>query len=206
MKNLLLTALATLVLVAPVTASAQSQWFDFNGQTLLPAGVGGTLTMVAKITNNGSIETPLPLTGNINDRYTLVITGLMLMADDGTNQTYSGGTIALYEDDATLADFSNQATFSDGVAILEGTFTQFTRVDFGTLQSGAGTVNWTGGTRLGEIAPADQLGWAFVVSISNRSTVLEPGYDENWNGKVEPGTPIVDNDVRTWGQLKRVYE
>jgi hypothetical protein len=206
MKNLLLMSLAALVISLPGTAAAQSQWFDFNGQALLPGGVGGTLTMVAKITNNGSIETPLPLTGDVNDRYTLVIEGLELITDSGTQQDYAGGTISLYEDDGTLADFGDATTFSDGTAILTGTFDQFRRVDFGSLQSGAGTVNWTGGTRLGEIAPADQLGWAFVVSISNRATVTLEGYDENWNGKVEPSDPIVDNEVRTWGQLKRNYQ
>ncbi len=206
MKNLLLTSLAALVISIPGTAAAQSQWFDFNGQALLPAGVGGTLTMVAKITNNGSIETPLPLTGDVNDRYTLVIEGLELITDSGTQQDYAGGTISLYEDDGTLADFGDAATFSDGTAILTGTFDQFRRVDFGSVQSGAGTVNWTGGTRLGEIAPADQLGWAFVVSISSSATVTLEGYDENWNGKVEPSDPIVDNEVRTWGQLKRNYQ
>ena len=206
MKNLLLTALAALVLAAPGTAAAQSQWFDFNGQALLPDAVGGTLTMVSKITNNGTVDTPLPLTGNIGDRYTLVISGLELTSDNGTQQDYVGGTIQIIEDDATLADFGDQSTFTDGTVILEGTFSQFIRLDFGTLQSGSGSVDWTGGTRLGEIAPADQLGWAFVVSISNRSSVLEPGYDENWNGKVEPGDPIVDTQVQTWGQIKRSYE
>lgn len=205
MKNLLLSALAAVVLAALAIASAQSQWFDFNGQTLLPDAIGGNLTMVSKITNNGTVDTPLPLTGVINDRYTLVISGLQLLSDDGINQTYSGGTIQIIEDDATLADFADQSSFTDGTVILEGTFTQFVRVDFGTIQSGSGTVDWTGGSRIDEIAPADRLGWAFVVSISNRSSVLEPGYDENWNGKVEPGDPIVDADVRTWGQIKRNY-
>lgn len=204
MKNLLLTALAALVLAVPMTASAQ-QWFDFNGQTLLPAAIGDDLTMVAKITNNGSIDTPIPLTGTIVDRYTLVITGLQLLSDDGTYQNYSGGTIQIIEDDGTLADFGDQGTFTDGTVILEGTFDQFVRTDFGVLQSGSGTVNWNGGSRIDEIAPADRLGWAFVTSISNRSTVTEPGYDENWNGKVEPEDPIVDGEVRTWGQLKRTY-
>lgn len=204
MKNLLLTALAALVLAAPMTASAQ-QWFDFNGQTLLAPAVGGDLTMYAKITNNGTIDTPLPLVGNAVDRYTLVITGLQLLSDDGTNQIYSGGTIQLIEDDATLADFGDPTSFTDGTVILEGSFDQFVRTDFGFLQSGSGTVNWTGGSRVDEIAPADRLGWAFVVSISNRSTVTEPGFDENWNGKVEPSDPIVSDDARTWGQIKRDF-
>lgn len=205
MKNLLLTALAAVVLAAPATAPAQSQWFDFNGQTLLPDAVGGTLTMVSKITNNGTVDTPLPLSGVINDRYTLVISGLQLLSDDGVNQTYSGGTIQIIEDDATPADFTDASSFSDGIVILEGSFTQFTRSDFGSLQVGNGSVDWTGGSRIDEIAPADRLAWAFVVSISNRASVLEPGYDENWNGKVEPGEPIVDADVQTWGQIKRSY-
>jgi hypothetical protein len=62
-------------------------------------------------------------------------------------------------------------------------------------------VDWTGGTQLGEIAPADQLGWAFVTGIGGGSTV-EPGYDENWDGKVEPQEPIVGSEIGSFGAIK----
>jgi len=206
MKNLFLTTVALFVLSAPGAAQAQ-QWFDFNGQALTPDAIGGTLEMVSTITNDGSIETPLPLTGSISDRYTLVINGLQLLSDDGTMQMYAGGTIQIIEDDTTPADFGDMSTFSDGTVILEGTIQQFARIDFGVggLVSGEGSVDWTGGSRINEIAPADRLAWALVVSISTRASVLIDGYDENWNGKVEPGDPIVSDGATTWGQLKKTY-
>lgn len=205
MKNLLLTALAVIALAVPSTASA-AQWFDYNGQALVPDAIGGTLSMYSIITNDGSIETPIPLTGSISDRYTLVITDLELLSDDGTIQTYAGGSIQIIEDDATAANFGDTTSFTDGTVILEGTIQQFTRIDFGFSQSGEGSVDWTGGTRIDEIAPADRLAWAIVASISNRASVLEPGFDENWNGKVEPGDPIVSEGTSTWGQLKKSFD
>jgi hypothetical protein len=94
----------------------------------------------------------------------------------------------------------------DGTAILSGDVVSLQRTMF-TSEMGtvSGVVDWTGGTRLGEIAPADRLGWAFLSGVSTRSTVTEPGYDENWDGKVEPQTPIVPNDQNNWGEVKSQY-
>jgi len=138
------------------------------------------------------IDTPIPL-DFANFEYTFVVIA-PLAVESGNSQDYGPGTIVLYEDDSTPADYSNPGTFSDGTVILSGTFYDFTRTMFtASLGSGSGSVDWTGGTRVGEIAPADQDDWLFVVAISTRSTVTEPGYDENWDGKVEPLEPVVPN-------------
>ena len=207
MKKLLLIMALVVAVGAPGLASAQ-QWFDFNGQTLLPAVVGDALTSYTVVNNNGIIATPLPLDFD-NFQYTIVITGLIMDIDNGDlgGKTFSGGTITLYEDNTTLADYTNPATFVDGVALLTGTFQIFNRIMFSSSSgSGNGTVDWTGGTRLGEFAPADQLNWTFVGAISNRSSVTQPGYDENWDGKVEPIEPVVSGESKSVGQLKGQHE
>lgn len=207
MKKLLLIMALMVVVGTPGLASAQ-QWFDFNGQTLLPALVGDALTSFTVVNNNGVIDTPLPLDFD-NYQYTLVITGLIMDVDNGDlgGKTFSGGMIAIYEDNATPADYTNTASFVDGTPLLTGTFQVFNRIMFSSSSgSGSGTVDWTGGTRIGEFAPADQLNWTFVVAISNRSSVTEPGYDENWDGKVEPIEPVVSGESMSVGQLKGQHQ
>jgi len=206
MKKLLLVLAVAGVIAAPGLASAQ-QWFDFNGQALVPATVGNDLTAYLPVNNDGVIDTPIPLDFD-NYEYTLVVTGLRLDADNGTaGQDYSGGTIVLYEDNGTPADYTNPATFVDGTPLLSGDLYGFLRRMFtSTLGSGNGIVDWTGGTRLGELAPADQTGWTFLVTISTRSTVTEPGYDENWDGKVEPLEPVVPADATSIGELKTRHQ
>ncbi len=199
MKKLLLMIAAVGLALAPAAASAQ-QYFDFNGQTLLPAGPGGDLTMVSIVDNGGVIDPPLPL-DFANFQYTLVVSGLTLITD-GAAQFYSGGTITLYEDDGTPADFANMATFMDGTALLVGSVSLQRQMFLPSLGSVAGDVDWTGGTRLSEFAPADQLGWKFFSSVSNRSTVTQPGYDENWDGKTEPSEPVVETESTSLGEVK----
>jgi hypothetical protein len=42
-----------------------------------------------------------------------------------------------------------------------------------TLGTAAGWLDWTGGTRLDEIAPVDQLGWPFLTGISRHDGNVE---------------------------------
>lgn len=201
MKKVLLATLALLTLQVGVASSAQ--FFDFNGQALVPTTVGNDLEMYGVIFDAApAAETPLPLDFD-NFEYTIVITGLTFDSD-GFTETYSGGTIAIYEDAATAADYGNQATFTDGTAILVGTVTTLQRTIF-FVSSGVGSANgnvdWTGGSRIDEIHPSDRLGWFYGGGISGGSTV-EPGYDENWDHKVEPQDPIVSNEQTSFGLMK----
>lgn len=189
-----------LCVVAVGPASAQ-QYFDFNAQVLVPTTIGGDLTLYGVINNNGQIDTPLPL-DFANYEYTIVVTNLTLLST-GFTQQYAGGSVAIYEDTSTPADYGSTATFSDGVAILSGDLVSLGRTMF-TSSNGSvsGTVDWTGGTRLSEIAPADRLGWSFLSGVSTRTTVTLAGYDENWDGKTEPQVPIVPTEDPDWGQVK----
>lgn len=204
MKNLIKGLLITAA-VASVPAAAQAlQLFDFNGQADVPAVVGGTLSMYSIVYDASPIQTPIPL-DFANYQFTLVIAGLVLDVV-GNPQTYSGGTLTIYQDAGTAADFANTATFTDGTAILVGNITALSRVKFTlTLGSVNGWLDWVGGTRLDDIAPWDQTGWAINSGINSRSTVVLPGFDEQWDGKVEHGD-IVDTQPSTWGGVKALFK
>ncbi len=205
MKNLVKGLLVVLALIAlPMAATAQ-QLFDFNGQAILPAGVGGALTMHSVVFDASPAEAPIPL-DFANFEFTLVVDGLILDTD-GFTQHYAGGTVTLYQDAGTAADYGNLATFTDGTAILIGTITTLSRTMFPTgIGSLAGVVDWTGGSRLNDIAPEDQADWAFLSGINSGTTSVLPGFDEMWDGKVEPHQPIVDNEAASWGSVKALFQ
>ena len=195
--------MAALLLVA-AQAPAQ-QLFDFLGQAVVATAPGGTLTMYSVLNDPSPAgSTPIPL-DFANYQYTLVVTDLQLLVD-GTPQQYGNGVIAIYQDAATPADYADPATFTDGEAILTGVVTTLTRMMFtATLGNANGAVDWTGGTMLDLIAPQDQTGWPFLSGINADSFNVEPGYDEQWDGKVEPTEPIVATEARTWSQVKALY-
>ena len=194
--------LAVAVLLGPTASSAQ-QLFDFDGQANLPTSVGGTLSMVAVVLDGSpALETPLPL-DFANFEYTIVVDGVILDSESGGDQFYSGGTITLYEDDATPADYANPATFSDGTALLSGSFTVLNRTTLLSLVQANGSVDWTGGSRIGDLAPADRTDWGFFVSVSAAEAMA--GYDENWDGKVAPREPVVSTELQSFGGLKAAW-
>ena len=201
MKRLLgVVTIAALLSASPALAQ---QFFDFDGQAHIPGSVGGNADMCAFVLNSGT--EPLPLDFD-NFEYTIVITNLELTAD-GFTQSYAGGDIVLYEDASTPADYSNKSTFTDGTALLIGTVTSFSRTIFFPSSgngTGNGLVDWTGGSEIDEIHPSDRLNWALLVNILGTSGV-EPGFDERWDGKVEPQTPIVATEDSSFSDIKSRY-
>ncbi len=205
MRTMLKVSLVVLAVVAlPLAASAQ-QLFDFNGQAVLPGGVGGALTMYSQVFDASPATTPIPL-DFADYEFTLVVTDLVLDAD-GFTQHYSGGTVTLYQDDLTAADFGNLPTFTDGTAILVGTITALSRTLFPTgIGSVTGSVDWSGGTRLDDIAPQDQTDWGFFSGTNNGVNQTLPGFDEQWDGKIEPREPIVDDAAMSFGSVKALFQ
>ena len=187
--------------IAVTSPAAAQQLFDFLGQANIPGGTGGLLSMYSIVTDPAPATTPLPL-DFANFEYTIVIEDLELMVE-GPPQEYAGGSISIFEDAATAADYAFPGTFVDGVAILSGTFDYLNRSMFtATLGSALGQVDWTGGTRLDDIAPDDRVDWVFFTGINAMSSQTEPGYDERWDGKVEPPDPIVADEPMNWGDVK----
>lgn len=203
MKKTLLMLL--LLAQAGLAATAFAvQMFDFDAQALMPAGVGGSATMYGKIVNGLAVPTPIPL-DFANYGYTVVVTGLV-QTSAGATSLFTGGAITIYQDAATAADWANPATFTDGTAILSGSLVDFQRTMLtSTLGSGVGTVDWTGGTRLNELALADQTGWAFLTAVSRAVSQVQPGYSERWDGKVEPVGDVVSTETASWSELKASF-
>jgi hypothetical protein len=204
MKTRLTILLAVAIAASlPVAAQAQ-QLFDFLGQANVPAVQGGPLSMYSVMAQPAGTPPPLPL-DFADFEYTLVIEGLELMVD-GAPQQYAGGSITIYEDAGTAADYAAPGTFTDGTAILSGTFDYLDRSMFtATLGSALGQVDWTGGAWLGVIAPSDRVDWGFFAGINAMASQVEPGYDERWDGKVEPPEPIVGDEEMTWGDVKNIF-
>ena len=188
----------------PGLAAAQ-QLFDFNGQADVPEQVGHSLTLVSRVYDPSPGEAPLPLDFE-HYEYTLVVQDLVL-AYDGRTQMYTNGRISLYRDAGSPSNYMDGGTFTDGSVVLSGELGIFYRTmfpEFG-LGSGRGTVDWTGGSELNEFAPQDQDEWPFLTGISRRARQVLGDYDENWDGKVEPRTPVVPNSRATWSGIKALY-
>ncbi len=189
-----------LALVAPSAAGAQ-QFFDFDGQATGYAAVGDVVTMVAVVGDPG-VDTPLPL-DFADFQYTIVVESLDVDLISGNTTGFVTGTIALYEDDGTPADYADASTFTDGTALLTGVVESLVLEQFtATLGSGSGVVDWTGGSRISDFQPSDRENWAFVV---NTSPATESGYAQRWDGKVEPQEPVVDTATRSWSGVKIQY-
>jgi hypothetical protein len=176
--------------------------FDFNGYAIIPAGVGGTLTVRSVLTNNGVVPTPIPLDFT-TQQHTVVVSGTL---GSGTPQPYTA-TVQLYSDaisGGTAANYATPSTFTDGTLILSGVFDgTLLRYTFSsTLGSYIGKVDWTGGTRLGELSTTQD--WPFGGGWSRRSGLgIPPGYNENWDGKIDFNAVGVEQIQ--WGGIKALY-
>lgn len=203
----MMKTMITLILLGQAilsTAALATQMFDFDAQVVMPEGVGGTATVYGKIVNGDAVAAPLPL-DFANHQYTLVITGLTLDSL-GATSLFAGGAVAIYEDAATPADWANPTTFADGTLVLAGTLGVFQRTMVtSSLGSGAGSVDWSGGSLLDLLAPADRTGWPLLTAVSRAATQVLPGYSERWDGKVEPQEDVVSTEQRSWSELKAEY-
>jgi len=203
MKKTTLTLMLLGQLAFAAGASAV-QLFDFDAQAVMPAGTGSAAVVYGRIVNGSAVATPLPL-DFAQFEYTIVVTGL-IQDTDGTTSLFSGGTVSIFQDAATAADWAVPSSFSDGTAVLTGTLSAFQRTMLTTsLGSGAGTVDWTGGAMLNLLAPADQAGWPFLTAVSRAASQVQPGYSERWDGKVEPQEEVVSTEQRSWSELKAGY-
>ncbi len=212
MKKMLLALCCVLLIGVPQIAFAQ-QAFDFLGQANIPTTLGDPLSMYGVIQEGSSLVVPpLPL-DFANYDYTIVVTGANLLTDNGNAQTFASGVITIYEDNATVADYANTGTFTDGTAILSGVISGMSRTDvtltippFARQITILGTVDWTGGTHLDDLAPADQTNWPFFAAGNREAGNVEPGFDEQWDGKVEPQEPVVGSPSTSFGGLKAGFD
>jgi len=200
----LATSVALVATLFGVAAQADPPNFDFFGYASVPTIVGGTLTLRSVLTNNGVVPTPIALDFTTN-QYTLVVTGT-LASIVGIKNYFSPATISIYEDaigGGTAADYASAATFTDGTLILSGSFdgnlerTRFTS----TLGSFLGKIDFSGGTKLGDlVTPQD---WPFGGGWSRSVSGIPAGYHENWDGKIDLAPVAVEES--TWGSVKDLF-
>jgi hypothetical protein len=196
-------ALAVLALV-PASQAADPPNFDFYGYAIVPTVVGNPFTMRSVLTNNGVVPTPIALNFALN-QYTLVVSGT-LASISGIYNYYNPATIEIWEDPilgGTAANYAVPGTFTDGTLILSGSFDgNLTRQRFTTnLGSFIGQVDFSGGTRVGDLAtPQD---WPFGGGWSRSVSGIPAGYHENWDGKIDLAPVGVENE--TWDGVKQLY-
>jgi hypothetical protein len=178
--------------------------FDFNGYAIVPTTVGGTLTMRSVLTNNGVVPTPIAL-DFVNNQYTLVVVGT-LAGVVGITQNFTPASIEIWSDaksGGTAADYAVPATFTDGTLILAGGFDgNLTRTTFPPmLGSFLGKINFTSGSRLGDLATPN--GWPCGGAWSRSISGIPSGYNEMWDGKIDLAPVAVES--QKWGGVKEMF-
>jgi len=205
--KILQTTMASVILATLLGSSiavADPANFDFYGcMPSIPTTNGGAFKMVGFLTNNGVVPTPIPFNW-VGEEHTVVIEATF---DNKVSLTesYTGATVKIYTDvgPVTAADYPNQADFEDGTLVLSGVINGFIRIDFpGNSSSYAGQVDWTGGTRLGELG-ANTTGYGIGGTGNTGSGAIPNGYEDCWDGKIDQ--PVVSVEDTTWGQVKRIF-
>ncbi|HMB70353.1 MAG TPA: hypothetical protein VKU85_13640, partial [bacterium] len=142
--------------------------------------------------------------------YTAVINTTVFSYNDFGIQRvvdFTIGSVAIYEDDSTPADYANKATFTDGTLILSGEFQNMIGSHFefpGMPYDVTGVVVFNGGTGLGNLDPACSAGLTandFInFLVGTPPATYEEDYDIEW--KCEEST---SSEESTWGRTKGLY-
>jgi hypothetical protein len=188
---------------------------------------GDELTIHGKI----SVFNP-PFDGLNGDgkEYTYVLYGLISLGTSTTvtangnvySTEYSGGAFTVYCDDTPDADatFADKTTYTNGVAILEGSFTENLRVDTNTIGFPAGTgcagnipgtaFEFTGGSMFGLVSDG---GNGFLGEVTSHFTICDTQIPAEWvSGCFGRARPLWNVEIpvpvkaATWGEVKRQYE
>jgi hypothetical protein len=207
MKNLQ-TTLASVILATLLGSSiAMAQDppnFDFYGcMQSIPTSNGQPFKMVGFLTNNGVVPTPIPFNW-VGEEHTVVIEATF-DSQSGITQSFTGATVKIFTDvgPVTAADYANQATFSDFDLVLSGVINNFQRLVFTpSISSYSGQVDWTGGSRLGELG-ANTTGYGIGGGGNTNSGNIPSGYVDCWDGKIDQ--PVVAVEEETWGGVKELY-
>jgi len=123
----------------------------------------------------------------------------------GITENYSNATVKIYNDvgPVTAGAYATQGTFSDFTLVLSGVINTFQRFNFpGAQSSYAGSVDWTGGTRLGELG-ANTTSYGIGGAGNTNSGNIPSGYEDCWDGKIDQ--PIVAVDEETWSGVKSMF-
>lgn len=215
MRSLLLVSVVV-CLVLPSVALGFEQIVPFGySYYTTPEGVGTVTTVVGFLDPPVGFDYPFTV-DFVNNEYTFYFETTILAVTPGpvsTEYAYATTTLEIYEDPSmngmhgtSPPNASAPSTFTDGTLILSGTLSGLVRLDwnFGFPEpSAVASVDWTGGSKLGEVSPLLN-GWTFHAGISaNPLTGIPAGYQQSWACKIVPPTVAVEES--SWGKIKAIY-
>jgi len=221
-----ITALATLALLVGAAGASIAEPYVLNlsgnnFSTSEATVIGGELDVVGMLSLVQD-NPPFPLPGIIDwsTEYTVAVQDLILASPPANSvKTYTGGVIELWADTPPDAPWTPTTPVSsipaynslqvpalmlDGTPLLTGVFTQFATLFFGG-QTGSisATINWTGGSRLGDLQTlgiASDWHWN---GWFHTTAPVPAGYLRLYGGKLEHETPVAVEPA-TWGEIKNL--
>lgn len=180
-------------------------------------GVGTVTTLVGLFDPPAGFTYPFPVNFASNE-YTLKFVATVSSITPQiitTEYAYATTTIRVYEDAGLDADYginppngSSPTTFENGTAALIGTLSGLVRIDFNLgfpEPTFVGTIDWTGGSELGNLAPYPATGWTIHGGVSATVPGIPTGYERNWTPKIVPPAAVPVHES-TWGAIKSLYE
>ncbi len=232
LKKVLAPAALLIALLMTAQALAGSE-FLFNGYatyTPAPDQLGATMDVYGILSTVGGVPTPIAVDMD-NYQYTVHVEGMTIGGQSSyppppfprMSSIFNGGMVHIYSDPiagGTAADYGDVSTFVDGELIL------FASVDDGwTLNlmdgsitppgvftgSGAGTCDFIGGTRVGDLSLAEYFlnDWNFLgLDISDPNPPVTPvpdGFDRSFKTKLTPPNDPTASENSTWGKIKDLY-
>ena len=214
MQKLKSLAIAVSLLVIPALAMAVTLEGHFSGHADNGSGVGGVynptdsydvyLTLDAVQANEWYPWNP-------TKQYTAVInTSISNYIALGGFEVinFAVGTVNVYEDDGTLADYGSLGTFVDGDNILSGLAQNMIgeRPDgiFGLPFGVTGVIGFNGGTGLANLDLQCTTGLVMNDFIDDVFATNPAGFEEAYDAEWKcPDTTGVD--VGSWGRVKGLY-
>ena len=214
-RQLILTGLV--VLLVPMMALGADQMVGTGYSEYAGAeGVGTVMTLVGLCDPPSGFTYPFPVNFAINE-YTFKFVATITTVTPQiitTEYAYATTTISMYKDPGQDADYgtsppngTSPSTFENGTAELIGTLSGLVRIDFNLgfpEPTFVGTIDWTGGTQIGNLAPYPANGWSIHGGVSSM-VPIPGGYQRNWTPKIVPPA-AVPVEESTWGAIKSLYE
>ncbi len=210
--------LMLLVLFASSGIAAATPFFDFWGYSYLegPQWQVGTLTFVPARFDPVQPDPVIPLDLE-NYEYTVFVQDLMAVDIQTTlpliQVEFDGGEIQIFEDSAKNSEWTPNppngtvpGRFIDGTLILSGHFTDCRMIYMTTTMSGTvqGHVDWTGGSRLGELPVT--VNWLFFGGVTDNPLQedIPEGYSMAWDPQLLPPEPTA-TEASTWGKIRGLF-
>jgi len=208
--------------VSSAVAQSDTYTINFDGYSGFesnPDSVGSVMEIYGTAATS---ECPFPMDSE-NFEYTAVVTGLVVESFewDQTNRVktlvFSGGTLSIYEDSETTADYANRETLSDGTLFLQSNIAngwQMTLddgLDNGVYSGFAGgTCEFIAGSSLSQIMDSGlpNENWNFNgLSISDPSFFFSvpDGYHRFCDLLITSPTDFTSNNSVTWGHMKTLF-